>query len=270
MLQLFYITKQPEVAKIAEAAGVDRIFVDMEYIGKELRQPKMDTVKNRHTVEDVRNIRQVLHKAQLLVRINPIGDYSEQEINAVIEAGADVIMLPMWKSAKDVERFIELVDGRAKTLPLLETDEARRNLDSVLLLYGVDEIHIGLNDLYLSQHKHMMFELFADGTVDEIVNKIKPTGIPFGIGGVGAVGKGLAVPAELVLAEHYRLGSSMAILARAFCNTEQITDLAEIRQVFESGIKENRVYEAFLSEQDESFFERKHQELTKVIAGLMN
>ena len=32
-LKLMYITNDPEVATIAEANGVDRIFVDMEYIG---------------------------------------------------------------------------------------------------------------------------------------------------------------------------------------------------------------------------------------------
>ena len=53
MLKLFYITKDPAVARIAQAAGVDRIFVDMEYIGKAQRQGGMDTVQNHHTVEDV-------------------------------------------------------------------------------------------------------------------------------------------------------------------------------------------------------------------------
>ena len=33
-LKLMYITNRPEVAVIAEQYGVDRIFVDMEYIGK--------------------------------------------------------------------------------------------------------------------------------------------------------------------------------------------------------------------------------------------
>ena len=32
-----YITNRPEIAQIAESAGVDRIFVDLEYIGKALR-----------------------------------------------------------------------------------------------------------------------------------------------------------------------------------------------------------------------------------------
>lgn len=37
-LKLMYITDQPEIAQIAESAGVDRIFVDLEYIGKSDRQ----------------------------------------------------------------------------------------------------------------------------------------------------------------------------------------------------------------------------------------
>mgnify|MGYP002235666245 CR=1 FL=1 len=37
---------------------------------------------------------------------------------------------------------------------LLETEEARLCLDDVLKLKGIDEIHIGLNDLHLSQHKN--------------------------------------------------------------------------------------------------------------------
>ena len=89
-LKLMYITNNPAVAKIAESAGVDRIFIDMEYIGKSKRQGGLDTVQNHHTVEDVKNIRAVLTKAQLLVRVNPIhkatDEYcsSEEEINAVI------------------------------------------------------------------------------------------------------------------------------------------------------------------------------------------
>ena len=53
----------PAVARIAQAAGVDRIFVDMEYIGKAQRQGGMDTVQNHHTVEDVARLRPVLDQA---------------------------------------------------------------------------------------------------------------------------------------------------------------------------------------------------------------
>ena len=37
-LNLMYITNEPQIAQIAEKAGVNRIFVDMEYIGKADRQ----------------------------------------------------------------------------------------------------------------------------------------------------------------------------------------------------------------------------------------
>ena len=110
-LKLMYITNRPDVAAVAQRCGVDRVFVDMEYIGKDLRQGGMDTVKSFHTVDDVKALRKVLHKSELLVRINPIHDKTDEycstaeEIENVIEAGADVIMLPMAKTAAEVKTF---------------------------------------------------------------------------------------------------------------------------------------------------------------------
>ena len=43
MLKLMYITNDENVAKIADKHGVDRIFVDLEQIGKQERQGGMDT-----------------------------------------------------------------------------------------------------------------------------------------------------------------------------------------------------------------------------------
>ena len=86
-IKLMYVTNNPQVAAIAQTAGVDRLFVDMEYIGKDIRQGGMDTVQSRHTFDDVRKIRAVADKAQLLVRCNPIheatADYvsSKEEID---------------------------------------------------------------------------------------------------------------------------------------------------------------------------------------------
>ena len=56
-LKLMYITDQPEIAQIAESAGVDRIFVDLEYIGKSDRQGGLDTVQSHHTIDDVKKIK---------------------------------------------------------------------------------------------------------------------------------------------------------------------------------------------------------------------
>ena len=82
-----YITNKQNVAQIAEKNGVDWIFIDLEINGKEERQGHLDTVISRHSIEDVRKIRQVLNKAELLVRVNPIYEGSKDEIDKVIADG---------------------------------------------------------------------------------------------------------------------------------------------------------------------------------------
>ena len=252
-LKLMYITNDPDVARIAEDAGVDRIFVDMEYIGKADRQGGMDTVQSRHTAEDVRNLRSVVKKAQLMVRINPMhsgtAEYnsSREEIEAVIEAGADVIMLPYFKTVEEVKLFVELVAGRAKTFPLVETPEAVAVIDEILAVPGIDEIHVGLNDLSLGLGRKFMFELLSDGTIEELSKKFKAAGIPFGFGGIASLGRGI-LPSEYVVREHYRLGSTATILSRSFCNVHKIQDLRLIRRIFRDGVAQIRDLEAECAE----------------------
>lgn len=263
-LEYFYITNNTGVAMACENAGVDRIFIDMEYIGKDKRQGGLDTVQNHHTVQDVKNIRAVIDKAKLLVRVNPIHFGSEKEISSVIDAGADYVMLPMWKSAEEVKTFYGIVGKRAKTILLLETDEARRCLDEVIALGDVDEIYIGLNDLHLSQHKTFMFELYTDGTVDEIAEKLKAANIKFGIGGVGRVNCNNLLPAENILCEHYRLGSSMVILARAFCDWKKHS-VEDFERIMTEAVLENRAYEKALADKTSDYFDKVHSETKTII-----
>lgn len=244
-LKLMYITNKPAVAKIAEDAGVDWIFLDMEYIGKDARQGGLDTVQNHHTVKDIENIKAALETAKVLVRVNPIHDAlanypsSKDEIDASIKAGADILMLPFFKTVAEVESFISFVDGRAKTCLLLETAEAATLIDEILKVPGIDMIHIGLNDLHLSLGMKFMFQLLTDGIVESLANKIKAKGISFGFGGLARLDTG-AVPGKYVLKEHYRLGSSMVIISRSFCNTDKFEDLDEVKQIFNTGISEIR------------------------------
>lgn len=244
-LTLMYITNNPITAQIAQKAGVDRIWIDMEYIGKSQRQGGMDTVQNHHTIDDIKRLRPVVTSAELLVRINPMhvasSDYcgSTEEIEQVIEAGADVIMLPMFKTAKEVEEFINCVDGRAKVQLLLENSEAVDNIDSILDVPGIDEIHIGLNDLHLSLKKTFMFELICDDTISSICRKISKKGIKYGFGGIARVGFGM-LPAEYIIAEHYHVGSTAAILSRGFCDANVVKDSMEIESIFIEGVKNIR------------------------------
>ena len=41
-IKLMFCTNRPDVAAVAEEAGVDRIWVDMEYLGKAQRQGHQD------------------------------------------------------------------------------------------------------------------------------------------------------------------------------------------------------------------------------------
>ena len=273
-LKLMYITNNPQVAALAQSSGVDRIFVDMEYIGKEERQGGLDTVKSHHTVEDVKNLRKVLKETELLVRVNPIHEAaenwcsSEDEINAVVEAGADIIMLPMAKTVGEIKKFVEYVGGRTKTMLLLETAEAKENIKAMLDVGGIDMVHIGLNDLHLSYGMKFMFQLLTDGTVDELCKIIDSYGIPYGFGGIARLGFGM-LPAEHVIAEHYRLGSSMAILSRSFCDIYKTSDMAEVQRLFEQELRKIREYETELTKKDKDFFvenQKETERLVKIIA----
>jgi len=235
MLKLMYITNQPQIAKIADEAGVDRIFVDLETIGKTERQAGMNTVQSHHTLDDVKTIRDAFD-GELLVRSNHIYDGSKEEIDCIIENGADIVMLPYFKSVNDAAKFIDIVDGRAKTSLLIETPEAVNKLDGILELDGIDEIHIGLNDLHLAYGMKFMFELVANGMVERLAKKVLASEKKFGFGGIAGVGQGL-IPAEMVIREHYRIGSTCAILSRAFCNTDIVTDIQQIKEIFMSGIR---------------------------------
>lgn len=270
LLNLMYITNKPAVAIIAEDAGVDWIFLDMEFIGKDSRQGGLDTVQNHHTVKDVANIRKAVKKAKVLVRVNPIHealpDYpsSRDEIDATIEAGADIIMLPFFKTVEEVKIFIKLVNGRAKTLLLMETVEAANLIDEILEVPGIDMIHLGLNDMHLELGMKFMFELLANGTVEKLGNKIKAKGIPFGFGGIATLDGG-ALPGSMVLKEHVRLGSSMVIVSRSFCNTDVVTDLKEVKRIFDTGISGLRALEKEASQADAAYLEENRNAVVAAV-----
>jgi 2-keto-3-deoxy-L-rhamnonate aldolase RhmA len=259
-LTLMYITNSLVTAKIAQKSGVDRIWIDMEYIGKAERQGGMDTVQNHHTIEDIKILRPVITNAELLVRVNPLhkatDEYnsSKDEIDATIEAGADVVMLPMLNTAEDAKTFVEYVGGRAKVQLLVETADAVANIGEILEVPGIDEIHIGLNDLSLAYRKNFMFELICDDTVATLCRKIESKGIKYGFGGIARVGFGM-LPAEYIIAEHYHIGSSAAILSRGFCDANFVSDPLEVENIFIEGVKNIRLKEVEVAQYTEEQYQ---------------
>lgn len=274
MIKLMYITNRLSIAQIVESAGVDRIFIDMESLGKQERQGGMDTVQSHHTFSDISNIRSVLTTADLLVRCNPIHEAcrgycgSDEEIDTIINNGADIVMLPYFRTPEEAAYFIEKVGGRARTDLLVETPEAVAAIDEILAIPGVDEVHIGLNDLSIGYHKKFMFELLLDGTVEQLCNKFRDAGIPYGIGGIASLGRG-TLPAEYIIKEHYRLGSTAAILSRSFCNANRIANMNIIRRIFRNGIQEIREFEKECSQADTGDLMENKAEMDRLIRNIV-
>lgn len=235
-MKLMLVTSDETNILEAQNAGVDRIFFDLEYINKAERQAGRNTLISHNNIEDIPRLRKIVDRAELLVRVNPINPNSEKEINYAIENGADIIMLPMVIDAEDVRMLVSYVNGRAKVMPMIETASSLARIDDILEVGGIDEIYIGLNDLHISMGLTFMFELLSGGIVEYAADKIKAAGVKFGFGGMAKIGEG-TLPAEAILAEHYRLGSSSVILSRTFRNevgnnhdkVDLVSEVAKIR-----------------------------------------
>lgn len=267
-LKLMYITNNKNVAGIADKNGVDRVWVDLETLGKEERQKGLNTVKSHHRISDIAIIKPVLKNAEMLVRVNPINENSKEEIEKVIQNGADNIMLPMFKTKDEVEKFLNYINGRTKNILLLETKEAVENLDEILSVSGINEVHIGLNDLHLAYKRKFMFELLTDGLVDKICGTLKQKNLKFGFGGIARIGQGI-LPAENILTEHYRLGSQAVILSRSFCNYER-KSLEEIEKVFNTEVNRVREYEKMLLSFTKTDFDNNRLKIIKLVHTIVS
>lgn len=267
-MNLMYITNNPLLAKIAEESGVNWIFIDLEKMGKEKRQGHLDTVISHHNEEDIPIIKNELKFAKLLVRIDPLNKDSKSQIDKVITGGADIIMLPYFKSHNEVKSFLKLVDNRVETCLLLETPEAVKDLDNILKLEGIDYLHIGLNDLHLGYKMSFMFELLANGIVEKIINKVRKTNIRYGFGGIARIGEG-TLPASMILKEHLRLGSTQVILSRSFYKYNSKDSEAVIRNVFHTGVKDIRNEIKLLENLDEKTFLENKTQVQKIINNII-
>ena len=261
MMRLLFITNTPKIASIADKAGVDWIFIDLEVKGKQERQSGRNTVISSHSIEDIKKVKAVVKNSKVMIRINPLGEWSKKEIDDVVNSGAEIIMLPYFKTSDEVEEFINLVDNRVKTCLLVETMEAVGNIDNILDIRGIDYIHIGLNDIHIQRKTDFMFEFLADGYIDILADKIKQKNIPFGFGGVAYMQSDLLPLAKDIITEHYRLGSTGVILSRSFIQYNNQA-LREFETEFIDKVKEIRKIEKELQHEDKSFFE-KNKEIVK-------
>ena len=202
---------------MADAAGVDRVGVDLERLGKAVRQRGLGTWLSPHTVRDLATVGSALELARLFARVNPVHGRTPHEVETVLGAGAQVLMLPMVLDPDDAKRFVDLVGDRALVVLLVEHADALRRLDDLLAVAGVGEVHIGLNDLALSLGLPNRWLALAGDLVANAGHRVREAGLRFGLGGIGRVDDGdLPIPADLVYAQYARTGATAALVSRSF------------------------------------------------------
>lgn len=256
-MKLFLFTTDTTLAGQAAEGGVYSIIVDWEHKGKTDRQVGRDLEINTDTAEDVIRLKKQV-TIPITVRVNPVDSNSAAEIETALQAGADIIMLPMARSAGEVKTFLSLVNGRAKTLVQIETHDLVEDIEAFAKL-DWDFAYIGLNDLMISRGGTHIWEALADGTVEKVFQQL--AGRQYGFGGVTVVDGGVPLPFRLLVNEYARLGCEVSFLRRTF--KREVAG----RDVVEELIKINHKIDLAFK-QDQSKLEASRNELQEKLAEL--
>jgi hypothetical protein len=162
VLTLF--SNDPVLAARADRALVDRIGIDLDRLGKHERQGPQYRISD-HEPQDLIPLRAAVGRAKLFARTDPLHDGSQEQIDRLLELGAQVLMLPLFFHQDEAARFVDMVRGRALVSLLVETVAAAVRIHEIVRLGGVDEVFVGLNDLQLSLKLQSRFEVLAGSTV---------------------------------------------------------------------------------------------------------
>ena len=205
------------VVERADRAGIDRIGLDLETLGKAERQRGLRTFVSTHRLEQLEGMRRALTHGELFCRVNPIHAGSRAEVERVLGYGVEVLMLPMFTTAGEVERFVDIVAGRAKVVPLLEQRLAADEVDRVVRIRGLDCLHVGLNDLAISLGERNRFALMVSPVLARIATAARCAGLRLCVGGIGrAMDDTLPIPSDLIYSRYAALGAIGALVSRSF------------------------------------------------------
>lgn len=214
---LTLLTDDPQVARAGVEAGIDRIGLDLEIVGKEERQRGRATRISAHSIEALAAIRDAIGSHSLFVRINPLHPASESEIERAIGGGATHVMLPYFHSVEDAARFSAMVRGRAHAILLVETAAAVYFIEELVAIPGIGGVHVGLTDLKFSLGIPSRFETLVSWMMDGVAQAVVGAGLELHVGGIARCeDPGLPVPSGLINAQFPRLGATGALVSRSF------------------------------------------------------
>jgi hypothetical protein len=217
-MKLTLISNTPAQIVAAQAAGVDRVMIDLEKETKIARQLGMNLHLSDHELGDLSSLSNLIRPGTLVVRINSIHPGSRNEIQAICEHSAvRYLMLPYFTTLNEVERFFEYLPAGVDSILLLESRESLMLAEDILSSFPVNEAFLGLNDLALSFHHAHLFQIFENDLFYRTLAALKSRGIPFGFGGVGnLLSEGLPIEPRLFLAFQVSQGATRGWLSRNF------------------------------------------------------
>lgn len=254
MLDLILFENDPELARVHLEAGVRSFMIDLEVLGKDLRQLGFDTEIRPGTLDALSAISSI-DGATTWCRVNRFGEHTGEEIEAVIEAGADVILLPMAESMAEVDAYVGLVGQRCRAAVMIETQvlaEVSPDLRELPLNYAF----FGLNDFAISRGGGSIFNALADGSVERVRKALPDIG--FGVGGLTDIRRGSPIPSARLLEEMERLQCDFTFLRRSFRRDSKVTSPEEIV----SGINQ---YWMECSKRTEAQRKTDHEQLVSLI-----
>jgi citrate lyase beta subunit len=159
-------------------------------------------------------------------RTNPVHPGLDAEIEALLAAGADVLMLPYFHRMEEVERFAALVAGRALTVGLAETPAALGLVERIAGDRLLDELHFGLTDLGIALDRTMP-EVMRDPYFLAAVAAVRGTGMPFGIAGLARPGDATLPHDPGAFARDVAArGATRALVSRSFMRNRGLDQLA--------------------------------------------
>ena len=179
--------------------------------------------------------------------------------------GAEVLMLPMFRTIEEINYYIELVNGRSQIDLLFETPESLRLINQIPYK-DIRFVHFGINDLSIALNYKLMFEMYIDQNLFSATDYLIKNNLVFGIGGVGAIGS-LPISPELIFSAAITHGAKRFILSRSFISKLDFNNISHslsnnldsLNNLYKNlkSFPDNKIKEKF------NFFSRTISELKK-------
>ena len=174
----------------------------------------------------------------------------------------------MFKSVKDLNFILNIIDNRSKLIPLIENPTCFMKTEDYIDLKNIGFFYFGLNDINIGMGNDFLFEALAYDLLKPYFNLLKENKLPFGFGGMATL-EGGELPGKYVFSEHIRNGSNYVILSRAFHknsnNIKEFRKNVDIKNEISNILK----YEDLLKNNEEKL-SLNNSKLKKIVKKIVN